>query len=175
MFGCGSIFCLKMAVSRELAKKELTDQWETYCDYKQDFVEALNNYAKYCSEMTPKLKVCGYLEKLVGKSPNQVNENEWKKEVGLAAYDCTSSRSSRASSRSSVQHLTRAKRRQIADQVPMAVDASYPYYAEMQPEAPKEVAPDDVKKSLGQILGKLDDLGGALQSLNSRVQDLENF
>ena len=179
-----------MAVSRvtdELAKKERIAQWDRQRELKQDFLDGLHEYVKHCSEMTPKLKVCKYLQNLVGKTPNEENEKEWKKEAGLDAYDCGSSRSSRASSRSSGISLTPAKRRQIADQLPMAVDTSYPYYAEMQPpmqpgvwdgvpkEASKEVISDDVKRSVEQILGKMDEFGDILKSLNGRVRDLENF
>ena len=174
-----------MAVSRvadELAKKERIAQWDRQRELKQDFLDGLHEYVKHCSEMTPKLKVCKYLQNLVGKTPNEENEKEWKKEAGLDAYDCGSSRSSRASSQSSgVQRLTPAKRRQIADQLPMAVDTSYPYYAEMQPSFQQPAEPpanDDIKnvhKMLTQMMGKLDDLGGALQSLNGRVNDLESL
>ena len=170
-------------VANDLAKRELIAQWETYCDYKQTFLESLNNYAKYCDEMAPRMKLTGYLVKIVGKSPNEANEKEWQKDAGLGAFDCASSKSSsRASSRSSgIHRLTPSKLQFIADQVqgavPMAVDG-YSYVAEVQQADSKgedEIPSVDVGRSLGQIMAKLDKLGGAIQSLNSRVQDLENF
>ena len=171
-----------MAASRvatDLAKDDLIRQWEEYCERKQTFLDGLNEYAKYCGEMNPKMTLCNYLEKIVGKSPNEAKEKEWKKGVGLTDQDCISSRSSRASSRSSVSGiggLTPAKRRQVVHQLAMSVDPSYPYYAEMQPSFQHPVAPPpDVTKALEKIMGKLDDLGVAMQSLNGRVNDLESL
>ena len=145
----------------------------------------MNNYAKYCGDMTPKMKITDYLRKLVGKSPNEAKEKEWKIDVGLTDQDCASSRSSRASSRSSGISLTPAKRKQVADQLAMSVDDSHPYYGEMQQAETKEEggfsANDvkksfgDVKKSFGEIMGKLKELGGEFQSLSRRVENLEEI
>ena len=164
-------------VASELAKKGLIDQWDGYCEAKQTFLESLNNYAKYCEDMSPKMKMTDYLRKLVGKSPNEAKEREWKNDVGLTDQDCVSSRSSRASSRSSGISLTPAKRKQVADQLAMSVNDSHPYYGEMQQAETKEggFSANDMKKSFGEVMGKLNELSGSFQSLNRRVENLEDI